>query len=61
MEFRQVGKTDLGIRIGLKDLAKDLFRLFGQSESKAVKVDLGMDIPKLKAGQLYFLCPTFLH
>ena len=39
----------------------DLFRLFGQTESKAVKVDLGMEVPKLQAGQLYFLSPTFLH
>jgi len=39
----------------------DLFRLFGQTEAKAVKVDLGMEVPKLKAGQLYFLSPTFLH
>ena len=39
----------------------DLFRLFGQTESKAVKVDLGLETPKLQAGQLYFLSPTFLH
>jgi protease-4 len=39
----------------------DLFRLFGQSESRALKIDLGLDAPKLKAGQLYFLSPTFLH
>jgi protease IV len=39
----------------------DVFRIFGQTESKALKVDLGMDLPKLKAGQLYFLSPTFLH
>ena len=39
----------------------DLFRLFGQADSKAVKVDLGMDLPKLQAGHLYFLSPTFLH
>jgi len=39
----------------------DLFRLFGQTDSKVVKVDLGMDTPKLRAGQLYFLSPTFLH
>jgi len=39
----------------------DLFRLFGKSESKVVKVDLGMDAPKLQAGQLYFFSPTFLH
>ena len=39
----------------------NLFRLFGKSESKVVKVNLGMDVPKLQAGQLYFLAPTFLH
>lgn len=39
----------------------DLFRLFGQSESRVVKVDLGMDPPKLQAGQLYFLAPMFAH
>jgi protease-4 len=39
----------------------DLFRLFGKSESKVVKVDFGMDVPKLQAGQLYFLSPTFLR
>jgi len=39
----------------------DLFRLFGQSESKAVKVDLGMEVPKLQAGRLYFLSPTYLR
>lgn len=41
----------------------DIFRLFGQTEARTrvVKVDLGMDVPKLQAGQLYFLSPTFLH
>ena len=39
----------------------DLFRLFGKTDSKALKVDLGLDVPKLRAGQLYFLSPTFLH
>ena len=39
----------------------DFFRLFGQTDSKVVKVDLGLDAPKLQAGQLYFLSPTFLH
>jgi protease-4 len=37
----------------------DLFRLFGKSEIHGVKVDLGLDIPKLQAGQPYFLCPSF--
>jgi protease-4 len=42
----------------------DIFRLFGQTgqnQSRVVKVDLGMDTPKLQAGQLYFLSPTFTH
>lgn len=39
----------------------DFFRLFGKSESKAIKIELDMQSPKLKAGQLYFLAPTFVH
>jgi protease-4 len=39
----------------------DLFRLFGQSEARVVKVDVGIEPPKLRAGLLYFLSPTFLH
>ncbi len=39
----------------------DLFRLFGKSDAKAVKVDVGMEMPRLEAGRLYFLSPTFLH
>lgn len=39
----------------------DFFRLFGKSEGKVMRVDLGMEMPQLQAGQLYFLSPTFLH
>ncbi len=39
----------------------DLFRMFGKSDAKTVKVDLGFEMPKLQAGQLYFLAPTFVH
>jgi len=39
----------------------DIFRLFGKSDAKAIKIDLGMDAPKLAAGRLYFLAPTFVH
>ncbi len=42
------------------DLA-ELFNMFGQSESRAFKVDLGLDLPKLQAGRMYFLSPLFLH
>ena len=40
----------------------DFFRLFGKSDANSkIKVDLGMEMPKLQAGKLYFLSPTFLH
>jgi|ERR1041385_3477050 protease-4 len=40
----------------------DLFRLFGKSEnSRVLKVDFGVEPPKLKIGQLYFLSPTFAN
>lgn len=39
----------------------NLFRLFGESESGSVKIDLGMDFPRLEAGRLYFLSPTLIH
>lgn len=39
----------------------DFFRLFGQSQSHVVKVDVGVEPPKLSAGYLYFLSPTFVH
>jgi protease IV len=39
----------------------DLFRIFGKTEAPVVKVDLGIETPKLQAGRLYFLSPTFLH
>ena len=38
-----------------------LFRLFSKSDAKGVKVDLGLDFPKLQAGHLYFLSPTYLR
>jgi len=32
-----------------------LFRLFGKTESRSVKIELGLDWPKLKAGRLYLV------
>lgn len=32
-----------------------LFKLFGQSESRALRIDLGFELPRLNAGRLYFL------
>jgi protease IV len=39
----------------------NLFSLFGLAEKGAVKLDLGLQLPKLEAGRLYFLSPTVLH
>lgn len=39
----------------------DIFRLLGKTEVRPLKVDLGIELPKLKAGQPYFLSPTYLN
>jgi protease-4 len=38
-----------------------LFSLFGQSEHSSIKLDLGLDLPRLQAGRLYFLAPSVLR
>jgi protease-4 len=38
----------------------DFLRIFGGESSRAIKIDLGIEPPKLKTGQLYFLSPTAL-
>jgi protease-4 len=44
------------------DLGSVLLHLFGKSDAPALKVDLGMDLPKLEAGRMYFIAPlTVLH
>lgn len=35
--------------------------LSGKAEQKSIKIDLGLDGPKLQAGRPYFLSPTFLN
>jgi protease-4 len=39
----------------------NLFRILGKSEDSSLKIDLGVDWPKLKAGQLYFLSNAAVH
>jgi protease-4 len=39
----------------------DLLGLFGQSEARTVKLELGLEPPKLEAGRLYFLPPTYVQ
>jgi protease-4 len=38
----------------------DLFRLFGRAETRSVKLDLGLDAPRLQPGRLYFIAPMLL-
>jgi protease-4 len=40
------------------DFGSVLGRIFGKSEASAIKVDLGVELPRLQAGRLYFLFPT---
>ncbi len=37
-----------------------LSHVLGKSEAPALKVDLGLDLPKLQAGLLYFIAPTVI-
>jgi protease-4 len=40
----------------------DFLRMFGKSQAPpVVKLDLGVETPKLQVGQLYFLAPMFAH
>jgi protease IV len=40
----------------------DFLRMFGKSQTPpVVKVDLGLEAPKLQVGQMYFLAPMFAH
>jgi protease-4 len=40
----------------------NFLHLLGQTDlSHTIKLDLGMDLPKLQAGELYFLSPTFVN
>jgi protease IV len=39
----------------------NLFRMLGKTDVKSVKVDLGVDFPKLRAGCEYFLSSSYLQ
>lgn len=39
----------------------NLFRMLGKTDAKSVKVDLGVDVPKLRPGCEYFLLSTYLQ
>lgn len=37
------------------------FRIFGKSHAPAIKLDLGVELPRITAGKMYFLSPIFLR
>ncbi|MCS1408422.1 MAG: putative signal peptide peptidase SppA [Verrucomicrobia subdivision 3 bacterium] len=39
----------------------NLFRAFGEANPKRIEIDLGLRIPPLQAGRLYFLAPNYLN
>ena len=39
----------------------NLFRLFSEAESRTLKLDLGVELPRLQVGRLYFLSPTLVQ
>ncbi|MGA2174149.1 MAG: signal peptide peptidase SppA [Verrucomicrobiota bacterium] len=44
------------------DFGSVLAHIFGKTEAPAIKVDLGVELPRLEAGRLYFIAPmTVLH
>lgn len=56
----EIGDADLVQYRQFYDLA-DIFRLFGRSEERMLKIDLGFEPPKLRPGALYYLCPSYVH
>ena len=56
LQIASIGNADLIEYQQPFDLG-DLFGLFGKSEANTVKVDLGIDFPKLQSGCLYFIYP----
>jgi len=60
-ELAQVRKANL-IRYQERFGLENFFRIFGKNEtpSPSVKIDLGLDFPKLQLGRLYFIAPTTL-
>jgi protease-4 len=40
------------------DLGSVLLRLFGKTDAPAIKLDLGVQLPKLQAGMPYYIMPT---
>jgi protease-4 len=59
-EITGLKEADLVQYRQLFDLS-DIFSLFGKTEARTLKIDLGFEPPKLQGGVPYFLAPSFLQ
>ncbi|MGC9034226.1 MAG: S49 family peptidase, partial [Verrucomicrobiia bacterium] len=39
----------------------NILKLFGKSEAKSIKIDIGMEPPKIQTGKMYFISPSLLY
>jgi protease-4 len=59
LKFAGVAEADLVTYQEPFDLSS-LFSILGKSDAKGVKVDLGLDVPRLQAG-MYYVAPSLLR
>jgi protease-4 len=59
-KLAQIDKANLIEYQPVFDLS-NLLRLFGKSDVGRIKIDWGVELPRLEAGHLYFLAPTYVH
>jgi protease-4 len=60
MEMAGVSNADIVRYEHIPDISS-LFRLFGESQSRSIQVDLGVEFPDLEPGRMYFLSPALLR
>ncbi|MGC8743805.1 MAG: signal peptide peptidase SppA [Verrucomicrobiia bacterium] len=39
----------------------NILKLFGKSEAKSIKIDIGLEAPKIQTGKMYFISPSLLY
>jgi protease-4 len=59
-KLANITKADLVLYQQIHDFS-DFLRMFGKTDVKTIKVDVGMDMPKIQSGRLYFLSPILVH
>lgn len=59
-DLAKTGRANL-IQYQMRYDFADFFRLFGSTDAKSVKVEVGLEMPKLQAGKLYFIAPNLVR